>query len=262
MSKVMVIGAGGFIGSYIVHMLSKKHEVIPVYKNEIDVLDNQTITTLLDLLRPDVIINCLTFGGKTELNENNAQNVGNNMSLFYNFYTNQDKFGFYINLGSGIEKDMRQKNAYTFSKRMISSLCNGPKFLTLRLYGCFGKGEPEHRLLKQYNATEGEFKIKNDRLFDYFSVHDLYNVIDYAVDRFRRWDWEVGNILDCVYTNKITLSEFLGMYCDINNIEKRFVVESTSEEKYTGYSGDLRTLQEYGGLKLYGIGHGLKVYNE
>ena len=40
MSKVLVIGAGGFIGSYIVPLLGKHHEVIPIYKNEIDILDN------------------------------------------------------------------------------------------------------------------------------------------------------------------------------------------------------------------------------
>ena len=260
--KLLVIGAGGFIGSYIVPQLAKKHEVVPIYKNEIDILDNQTVTKILDVIKPDVIINCLTFGGKTELNENNAENVGKNMAMFYNFHTNQDKFGFYINLGSGIEKDVNQKNAYAFSKRIISSLCNGSKYLTLRIYGCFGSGEPPHRLLKQYNASEGEFKIQNDRLFDYFSVQDLYNVIDYSIDNFHTADWFVGNDIDCVYRNKITLSEFLGLYCDINNIEKRFVVESTSDEKYTGQSTDLYTLQEHGGLKLYGIGHGLKVYND
>lgn len=260
--KVMVIGAGGFVGSYIVPMLSKTHEVIPVYKNEIDVLDNPTVTTLLDLVRPDVVINCLTFGGKTELHERNAANVGKNMALFYNFYTNKDKFNFFINLGSGIEKDLTQDNAYAFSKRIISNLCYGSKFLTLRIFGCFGKGEPEHRLLKQYNATKGEFKIKNDRVFDYFSVQDLYNVIEYSLDKFGTSKWPTGNTIDCVYTNKITLSEFLGMYCDINNIEKRFVVESTSDNKYTGNPTTLRELEEFGGLKLYGIGHGLKVYNE
>ena len=261
MSKVMVIGAGGFIGSYIVPLLTKKHEVVPIYKNEIDILDNQTVTTMLDLIRPDVVINCLTFGGKKELHENNAENVGNNMALFYNFYTNEDKFKFYINLGSGIEKT-NERNAYAFSKRMIRNLCFGPKYLTLRLYGCFGSGEPSHRLLKQYNASTGEFKITNDREFDYFSVQDLYNVIDYSLDNYGTKDWPRGSEIDCVYHNKITLSDFLSLYCDINNIEKRFVVESTSDDKYIGDAYDLYALQDRGGLKLYGIGHGLKVYND
>lgn len=257
----MVIGAGGFIGSYIIPLLAKKHEVVPVYKNEIDILDNETVTKMLDFIRPDVVINCLTFGGKTELNENNAQNVGKNLALFYNFNTNEDKFKFFINLGSGIEVT-KSKSAYAFSKRLIQNLCFGSKYLTLRLYGCFGSGEPSHRLLKRYNATEGEFKIKNDRLFDYFSVQDLYNVIDCAIDNFGTPNWFVRNTIDCVYQNKITLSEFLGMYCDINNIEKRFVVESTSDEKYIGYYNDLSGLQEHGVLQLYGIGHGLRVYND
>jgi len=262
MKKILIVGAGGFIGSYIAPLLNRQHEVILIYKNEIDILDNQTVTKMLDSIKPDVIINCLTFGGKTELHENNAQNVGKNIALFYNFYINQDKFKFYINLGSGIEVNSNVNNAYSFSKKLISGLCHSPKFLTLRLFGCFGKSETKHRLLKQYNSSEGKFKINNDRLFDYFSVQDLYNVIEYSIGKFGTKDWLVGGTVDCVYHNKITLSDFLSIYCDINNIEKRFVVESTSNENYIGQSTDLYTLQNCGGLKLYGIEHGLKVYND
>ena len=46
------------------------------------------------------------------------------------------------------------------------------------------------------------------------------------------------------------------MFCDINNIEKRYEVESESEDSYTGYSN----LHEVPGLNLYGIGHGMKEY--
>ena len=35
MKKILILGAGGFVGSYIVPLLAKNYEVIPVYKNEI-----------------------------------------------------------------------------------------------------------------------------------------------------------------------------------------------------------------------------------
>ena len=65
--------------------------------------------------------------------------------------------------------------------------------------------------------------------------------------------------MDCVYSRKRTLSEFLRLFCDINNIDKEIIVESTSNEDYIGESFNLETMQ-YDGLELYGIMHGMKEY--
>ena len=34
--KILIIGAGGFVGTYLTENLSKKHEVYPLYKDTID----------------------------------------------------------------------------------------------------------------------------------------------------------------------------------------------------------------------------------
>ena len=167
-----------------------------------------------------------------------------------------------------IELDINEDNAYAFSKRLIQDSIRPKdygKFLTLRIFGCFGSGEPQHRLLKRYMNTASTFEIENNRLFDYFSVQDFYNVLRYVVNCVkdgRSLEVTHNNTIDCVYKQKITLDRFLELYCDINNYEKRYVVKSTTNNHYTGDSKYLDHLQENGDLTLYGLAHGLKVYNE
>ena len=257
--KILIVGAGGFVGTYLTNHLSKKYEVYPLYKDTIDLLDFKTVETLLSTIQFDVIINCLTFGGKQKVKENTASDVADNLAMFYNLYANQHLYTKYINIGSGIEKS-KDNSAYAFSKRTIQNIIKGNnKFITLRLYGCFGKDEPDFRLLKKFLAAKEPLKII-DKHFDYFSIQDFGNVVQYIVN-----EVATGNELyhsyeiDCVYGQKMLLSEFLDYFCDINNIEKNFVVDSYSSEPYIGDSNTLYKLQSTG-LRLYGLAHGLKVY--
>lgn len=253
--KVVVIGAGGFIGSYLTKRLTEKYQVLPVYRDTFDVFDNQTVKTILETIKPDYVINCLSFGGY-DLSSNDSEYFSKNMTLFWNFYSNQEHFGKYINIGSGIEKVVtpNYNNAYAFSKREISKIIRtNNKFLNFYLYGCFGGHEKDTRLLKRFLASEEPFVLNNDRLFDYISIQDFYKFIEHELDGKLALDTAFTEI-DCVYNNKMLISEFLTMFCDINNIRKNFIIESTSNDEYIGCAPNLK------GLHLYGIGHGLKEY--
>jgi dTDP-4-dehydrorhamnose reductase len=255
--RIIILGAGGFIGSYLTNELTTAHQVLPIYKDDIDLFDNETVRLLLEKVKPDVIINCITFGGKDKLHNNDASDVGKNLSLFYNFYSNSDLFKYFINIGSGIE-NKEAKNAYAFSKKAISNLIgDNKKFITLRLYGCFGKNENESRLLKKFLASKEPFKIVDDRKFDYISIQDFYNILKFILSNVGTLEY---NVIDCVYGQKITISEFLELFCDINNIEKNYIIESTSDDSYVGNSDIIRSLTNHHGLRLYGLAHGLKVY--
>ena len=258
--RIIILGAGGFIGSYLTNELTTAHEVLPIYKDTVDLFDNETVKLLMDNVRPDVIINCLTFGGKDNLHNNNAGDVGKNLSLFYNFYSNSDLFKYFINIGSGIEKT-DTKNAYAFSKKAIYNLIGGDsKFITLRLFGCFGKNEIESRLLKRFLASKEPFKIVNDRLFDYISIQDFYNILKFVLSNLGTSTLKDVREIDCVYGEKITISEFLELFCDINNIEKNYIIDSTSNDSYVGNSDMIYRLTKYHRLRLYGLAHGLKEY--
>lgn len=248
--NIVIVGASGFIGSYLVEHLSKDHKVIPVYKDTVNVFDSNEVGMFLWKNGAGIVINCLSFG---EGNGNNSEDVGKNLALFYSFYANQDLFKHYINIGSGSEKT-KNNSAYAFSKKLISASMFGPKWFNLIVYGCFGKNEKPRRLLKQFLSSKGKFKIQNDRLFDFISIQDFANIVSAVVENTN--DRYIPHTIVCTYESKIKISTFLSMFCDINNIEKRYEVESESEDSYTGYSN----LHEIPGLNLYGIGHGMKEY--
>jgi nucleoside-diphosphate-sugar epimerase len=265
--KIIIIGAGGFIGSYLTNELTSAHQVLPIYKDSIDLYNVETVKLLLEKVAPDVIINCLTLGEK----RNDSADVGRNLSLFYNFYSNKHLFKHYINIGSGIETT-NSNTPYAFSKKAINNIINNEsntsKFISLRLFGCFGNTENESRLLKKFLASKETFNIVNDRLFDYISIQDFYNIVKYTLTNFN-YIKTLTDItskvsgdrsIDCVYADKLTISDFLSYFCEINNIEKNFIVESSIEERYIGQCNTILSLRNQYGLRLYGMAHGLKVY--
>jgi len=257
--RIVIIGAGGFIGSYLTKELTSAHQVLPIYKDQVDLFDNETVKNLLTAVQADVVINCLTFGGKENLQSKDAYDVARNLSLFYNFHSNSNLFKNYINIGSGIE-GTDTNNAYAFSKRTIYDIIRkDAKYINLRLFGCFGNTEYETRLLKRFLASTEPFKLIDDRKFDYISIQDFYNIIKFVLSNLQTVT-SLYQTIDCVYPEKIKLSEFLDYFCDINNLEKNFIVESTGNTDYTGNSTALDNLKKHHALRLYGLAHGLKVY--
>lgn len=250
--RIIIIGASGFVGSYLVEELSQEHTIIPVYKNDIDIFHNETVKIVLEKTEPDFVINCLSFGDK-DVNSRSSDDVAKNLSSFYSFYANRSLFKYYINIGSGIEST-NSDSAYAFSKKLISNqIFNNSKFFNLILFGCFGKHERETRLLKRFINSDSVFNIKDDRVFDYISIQDFTKIVKYVITH-------PENVLtpwiNCVYKDKLKISEFLSMFCDINKLEKNFIVESESRNDYKGKYN----LDELYGLNLYGIGHGMREY--
>jgi hypothetical protein len=63
--------------------------------------------------------------------------------------------------------------------------------------------------------------------------------------------------INCVYKDKIKISDFLGAYCDIHNIPRQYYsIDSTSDLNYTGSGDKLQAL----GLDLIGLNNSLGRY--
>ena len=253
MKKILILGAGGFIGSYLAEKLTADNIVMSIIKPGIDVTDADAVRNMLEQSQPDFVINCISYGGNQDITSRDPGIVAKNLAMYYNFKCNSDLFGKYINIGSGVEADNNNNSAYAVSKRMITKDLDYNKFTNLRLYGCFGSHERDSRLLKRFLATDGPFILKDDREFDYISISDFYRIIRYVLTN------NTYRSMNCVYYKKRTLSEFLRLFCDINNIDKEVIVESTSNNSYTGESSTLDIMQSQG-LELYGIMHRLKEY--
>ena len=99
--KIAILGARGFIGSYLVQYFSNKsHTVIPVTRDTLNLSDYIAVDNWINSVQPDVIINAVTSGGGARVNDINYTDVQTDLGIFFNFYNNKH-CPRYINIGSG-----------------------------------------------------------------------------------------------------------------------------------------------------------------
>ena len=264
--KIAVLGAGGFLGSYITRFLvSKKYHVIPLTRKDFDLTDYTPVRKWLEQNKPDVVINCATAGGKQRINDMSLNDIQNNLSIFLNFYNNSSLFKKFINIGSGSEFDKKQNldkvseinifnarptDSYGYSKNLISRMCiNNEKFYTLRLFGCFDISEPDFRLFaKVKNSNSIDI---NDMYFDYFSARDFCTVLDYYLN-----NNALFRDINCVYQEKYKLSDLVSKLISIHQLKTAVNIVGQNSNNYTGDGYKLNELR----LPLQGLDAGIEEY--
>lgn len=260
--KIALLGSKGFIGSNIVKRYQDQHELHSPTRDTIDLLDSNQVKNYLRQHNFDVVINCAaTFGDQSLLAD-----TRNNLGIFLNFYKHSDLFGKFINTGSGAEFDLSTdikcakedliferlpNDSYGFGHNIKSRMCREKSnFYTLRIFGCFGHNEKSSRLFSKL-ANSQTFVINSDRYFDYISVHDLITIIDFFVYN----NCQLKDI-NCVYKEKLLLSNIVNKFKQIHNISNSIKIESTGSHNYTGNNDLLESLP----ITLDGLEYGIKNY--
>ena len=60
--RIVITGAGGFIGSALAQHFSPTHDVLTLQRHDLDITDSQAIRQLFLNLKPDIVINCAVLG--------------------------------------------------------------------------------------------------------------------------------------------------------------------------------------------------------
>ena len=262
--RIAILGAKGFLGSYLTEHLIHNHYIIPVTRDTLDLTDYNQVDAWLGKAAPDVIINCAVSGGGKNVNDINYSDVQRDLTIFLNFYNNQSVKK-YINIGSGAEFDRRTNitnaeewdilnarplESYGFTKNMIARMVmRRQNFYTLRLFGCFDSSEPDIRLFKKFKR-DGKITIQ-DKYFDYISADDFARIVEHyctSTDLFKD--------LNCVYEQKMLLSEQLRMFAKYH--VPNGLIDSKMEKglNYTGSNRNLSKLK----IPLKGLEQGIKDY--
>jgi hypothetical protein len=252
--KILLIGANGFVGSNILQNFQSKYSVQTITRADaIDFSKLDSIKNLLEQSRPSIVINCLTYGAK-QVSQGPSVEVANNTAMFYNFLMCKDLFDLYINIGSGAEFDRFQdvnsvkehdlnyvipQDSYGFAKNLIAR-----SIQTVQ--------DKFYRLLPRFLGSSSEF-ILEDRYFDYISATDFVKIVEFAIlHRPQVHD------INCVYYDKYKLSDFLNLFCKVQNIKKNFTISKQSQINYTGNGSRLNYIKNL--IKLQGLEQGLRDY--
>jgi len=267
--KILITGAGGFIGSYLVQHLTE-HSVDAVTRKELDLCDPFAVKHWLSNNRYDAIIHCASRG-RNDARSTNPDILAENMVAWANLATNRNHYGMLINFATGAEFDLSTNinnakeediwkfypsTSYGLSKNMIArSAQHLPNFYNLRIFGCFDPSEdsrrPLKRLYEKLNNNE-PFVVTGDKFFDMISVIDLTTIVRAVLD-----NKIADKDLNIVYNQKYKLSEILKLYAQIHNLDEELIsVESTDSNNYTGNGSKLNKYN----LSLLGLNLSLEQY--
>jgi UDP-glucose 4-epimerase len=70
MSKILVTGASGFLGTYLVPLLSRSHEVVATDREDLDVRDITAVRRVITRHRPDLVCHLAALCGAAPSREN------------------------------------------------------------------------------------------------------------------------------------------------------------------------------------------------
>lgn len=268
--RILLTGGSGFIGKYLKSHLEHKHEVIAPSSKELNLIDRNSVIDFFKDQYFDAVIHSAVVG--REMVSSISEDIGTDILLMFMNLVEQDShYKKFINFGSGAEFgldvsvdkaaeesifDRYPKEGYGLGKNIIArTIRNLPDFYNLRIFSCLDPSESEKRLVKKFKSFADQglvFEIDNDRYVDFISLKDLATVVDAVLE-----GKITDNDVNVVYQNKLTVSDLLYKYCDINKVDPSLIkVVGKSKINYTGDGSRLAKF----GLELEGICPTLKKY--
>lgn len=202
MKKILLTGGNGFIGKNILEsFLAQKYEIFAPKSCELNLIDTKSVDDFFRHNEFDVILHSAVKAG-----HRNAKDTNNlfysNVRMFQNIERQKDRFGKFINMGSGAIYDMQNYQPkmeenfagkhipvddHGFCKYLINKqIENLNNFVDLRIFGIFGKYE-DYAIRFISNAIcktlfNLPITIKQNRKFDYLYIDDLMPILDFFIE--------------------------------------------------------------------------------
>jgi UDP-glucose 4-epimerase len=190
--KILITGAGGFLGRNLAESLGQQYEVFAPSRAELDLLDDDAVHDYLRKHRFDFIVHAATIRANRRIGAPPGL-MHHNCRMFFNLVRNPDAFGKLLFLSSGAVYDRRKPvarvaednfdrsvpaDAYGFSKYVCAQhIARSSNLFDLRLFGIFGPYEDwQIRFLSNACCRavwDLPVVLKQNVRFDYLDVADL-----------------------------------------------------------------------------------------
>mgnify|MGYP000875619595 CR=1 FL=1 len=112
--KVLITGAGGFVGGFIAKHLEPKCELLTPSSKEMDLTNLEQVEQWFNHNEVDVVIHC-ALNGREVLSSTDPQYLSDGLLMFRNLWLHRDQYKQFINLGTAYEFDLSKNNFNVFS---------------------------------------------------------------------------------------------------------------------------------------------------
>ena len=167
MKRVCVLGSNGFVA----RNLLKDTNWIGVTRKELDLTDQAAVEKYFNEHTYDVVIHCAVIGG-SRLKQDDGDVIYKNILMFENVTRVFKGKLIYFSSGAALRGDP-PTDPYGLSKWIIDKRIKTiPNAYSLRIWGCYGDGEPPTRF-SAVCKREKHIIIDKDRYFDFIDIRDV-----------------------------------------------------------------------------------------
>jgi len=188
-TKVLVTGAGGFVGRNLTATLEPNYNVVACTRKQLNLLDTEKVASFLESEKFDVVIHTAIYDAAPEFSTNDPNKVLEyNLRMFDNLARCDYNYETMIYFGSGAAK--KRATSYGLSKYLMDQVTqNKSNIYNLRLYSVYGKGTDwRYRFINNACAKVAlglPIKIPRIGKNDYLCVDDLCRIVEYYIHNFK-----------------------------------------------------------------------------
>lgn len=201
MKKLLITGAGGFIGKNLAEIFAPAYSVSAPLRAELDFCDDKTVREYFAARHFDAVIHCAIKPGHRNAKDPSGQLYANTR-MFFNLVSQEAHFGKLIFISSGMVYDKRRykpKMAEDFfgssvpedegglSKYVLAKhIADSRNMIELRPFGVYGKYEDcairfiSNAICRTLAGLP--ITMRQNRRFDYVSVEDLAAVVAHFIE--------------------------------------------------------------------------------
>jgi nucleoside-diphosphate-sugar epimerase len=234
--NILITGKNGYIAKSLVNKLNEKYSVVGIGKDNFDLTDRESTNEWFKDKHFDVVIHTAVVGG-SRLKQDDEKVFFQNLSMFYNLLSNQDKFNQLISFGSGAELGY-PVDPYGLSKNIINKIIqNEPKFNNIRIFAVFDENELDTRFIKsniKRYINKQPLNIHQDKHMDFFYMDDLVSTVEYII-----FNPQIKEI-NCSYSQSYSLHDIASLINQLSDYECEIKIEQKGLAK--DYIGQYQNL--------------------
>jgi len=246
--RLLLTGAGGFIGRNLKEHLAHSHTILSPRSAELDLLNAAASRDYFATHPVDFIIHCAARGGVRGVADA-ATVESDNLLMFQNLLRYKPATARMIIFGSGAQYDRQRdlanvpeselgkhipRELYGRAKmRMAQQALQRDDVLCLVIFGCYGRYEKQSRFPTYsvlQNLRRQPITINQNVFFDYLYITDLCRITEHFLDR-----WPSSKVINITPDKSISLLELAEIVNEASGFESPIhVVNPEFNFQYTG----------------------------